>query len=128
MSDLSKIVYVRPGTYHITTMLEQKDEIDRLAARIEELEAIVAKLTKTADGVTIVPGMTVWSEVGVRPDNKAVPFYDWPWKVVSWVVKEFEEVPLLNPDEPERAYDEPVDELYSTQAAAEAARTEGGAK
>lgn len=31
-----------------------------LPARVRELEAIVAKLPKTADGVPIVPGMKLW--------------------------------------------------------------------
>lgn len=33
-----------------------------LAARIEELEAIVAKLPKTADGVVVTPGMVLWCD------------------------------------------------------------------
>lgn len=34
--------------------------IERAADRIEELEAIVARLPRTADGHAVVPGLNVW--------------------------------------------------------------------
>ena len=44
MSESSKIVYWRPGTYYIPTMLEQKQEIEQLTARIAQLEAERAEM------------------------------------------------------------------------------------
>ena len=41
---------------------------DEAAVRIAELEAIVAKLPKTADGVPITPGMEVWWIVDEDPE------------------------------------------------------------
>jgi NTP pyrophosphatase (non-canonical NTP hydrolase) len=43
------------------------DRNKELLSRVEELEAIVAKLPKTADGVPIVPGMMLWMN---EPERK----------------------------------------------------------
>jgi len=39
---------------------EYRHEIHRLEAEVEQLQAIIDKLPKTADGVPMVPGMRVW--------------------------------------------------------------------
>ena len=47
-----------------STPSELLAQIFRLNRRVEELEAIVKRLPRTADGVPIVPGMTVWEARG----------------------------------------------------------------
>jgi hypothetical protein len=44
----------------LQTLIAAANREEALTRRVEELEAIVAKLPKTADGVPIVPGMHVW--------------------------------------------------------------------
>jgi len=41
-------------------MITIKESIVAFEAEIEKLQAIVARLPKTADGVPVVPGMDVW--------------------------------------------------------------------
>ena len=53
----------RTKSFLIVTFEDEKDlKIATLTRRVEELEAIVAKLPKTADGVPIVLGMKVYFE------------------------------------------------------------------
>lgn len=82
------------------------------AARIAELEAIVAKRPKTADGVPVVPGSEVWH-----------PEYMWrPWWVEYCDSSGGYFVPI-NPDRRGNEWDEAaVSDCYSTPQAAEAAR------
>jgi len=57
---VAKIVRHKESAY----LIAAANRADELARRVEDLEAIVAKLPKTADGVPIVPGMTVWEARG----------------------------------------------------------------
>lgn len=76
--------------------------------RITELEAIVEKLPRTADGVPVVPGMTLWF-VETRDTGK------------TWFVNEHEPIRLAT------NHYWISDKGYSTRAAAEAEAGKEGA-
>ncbi len=53
------------------TVLELCAEVERLNSVVEKLQAIVHRLPKTADGVPIYPGMTVWALIAGREISDA---------------------------------------------------------
>ncbi len=82
-----------------------------LYSRIEELQAIVDTLPKTADGVTIRLRMTVWTLEDGKP---------WEWTVAIMGLNVHGEPYLwLDDGEPDRMVSEPA-HCYSTREAAEA--------
>lgn len=104
-------------TYSPVHMFAAIRFLEALAAankRVKELEGIVSKLPKTADGVPVVPGMEVWvwgeGELeGVRVPQQVHPS-------ASWLlgVEKFEGGGMLH-----------YSKMYSTRSAA-AAALEGG--
>lgn len=83
-------------------------QIHRLREHIERLRAIVDKLPKTADGVSITPGMTIWLNTR-KSESKGID--------VSSVGTGFCELK----DKPRGCYH---DKFYSSKQAAEAAKEE----
>lgn len=49
-----------------------RDVAKRREAKLDRLQAIVEKLPNTADGVRVVPGMTVWCNGTMQYDNEAL--------------------------------------------------------
>jgi len=56
--------------------VEIQEHTDALRKRIADLEAIVDRLRKTADGVPVLPGMSIWFEAnwGDVISDKAIQF------------------------------------------------------
>lgn len=88
-----------------TAMLH--DKVFWLGQQYEKLQGVLDKLPKTADGVSVVPGMTIFNCHGDEAEAilKAYEDGDWWW------------------GKGPRAY---FDECYSTKAAAEAAKGKEG--
>jgi hypothetical protein len=61
---------------------------DRIDARIDQLEGVVAKLPKTVDGVPITPGMELFSPIYDGPARAELryPFTEYPIYAVGWGV------------------------------------------
>lgn len=90
----------RRDDWHITFV---GSDIRQLIGTIEELQAIVDKLPKTADGVVIMPGMTVFELWKTAKDG-----------IASFVIDCWCEKDDCDPIE--------GSEVYSTKAAAQAAK------
>jgi len=87
-------------------------ERDALAAELDRLSRIEAALPKTADGVTIVPGMEVWANIGdIEP---------WHCGVVSIHVSEEYDLTVRDGDGEEDEAN--TDDCYSSREAAKKAR------
>jgi len=88
-----------------------RNNINRILAedtandRITELEAIVEKLPKTVDGVSVGPGTSTYGP------NHAGEIVEWKWGVMPW----------YNTEQLQHCFRD----TYSTRAAAEAAREKG---
>ena len=96
-------------------------ERDALAKRVRELEGVVEKLPKTADGVPVFPGDIVWHTKNPSSDeitSFAVSDY-LDWKPSVWDGKT--EARCVN----DKGGGWPVRSCYSTHQAAEAARGKG---
>ncbi len=93
--------------------LKERRKLEEQAAQIDSLRATVDKLPKTADGVSIVLRMTVWT----LEDGKA-----WEWTVAGIGLDIGGDYYLwLDDGEPSRMVSEPG-QCYSTREAAEAAK------
>ena len=82
------------------------------ADRIEELEAIVARLPKTADGVPVVPGVFVYAEASWLGKHGEIVEFLWEPKTVhAW-----------NEGTPVASWRVKIENAYSTREAAERAK------
>lgn len=98
---------IEPSDYELANLPEcSREYISDLEEEIEQLEAIVDKLPKTADGVPVTPGMTIWFNTR---KSEAKGF------IVASVGTGFCELK----DKPRGCYH---DKFYSSKQAAEAAR------
>ena len=96
--------------------------VDTSRALAEEVERLRAKLPKTADGVPVVPGMTLWHPPSDDLDIDGTIFHSpacrcWAGPVHPW---------LIHCGTGAHSHAGPVDvrEYYSTREAAEAAKRE----
>lgn len=84
------------------------DDLRKLSDAADELErvgAIVSRLPVTADGVTVVPGMTIYKYMGRYPNGQ--PF------VADWTVDVLDKVGNVTPAEYPTEWGQPSD-CYST--------------
>lgn len=109
------------------------DELDRLTREVAELKRerdeyreIVEKLPKTADGVPVVPGDTVWfaaddSQFGKGPHECEVkPFWEWSSDQDQWEDSEGVWCGMVEAN----GVGKSLGDCYSTREAAEAAMKE----
>lgn len=105
----------------IAEMREARSATIAAASAIAEdrdrLRAVVDRLPKTADGVAVVPGMTLWQRPGLISGKK------YPPREIDWFVLIGGEDGLLGEVE-EYSWTYRSSDCYSTRSAAEAAAQE----
>lgn len=130
MSDEQKIDDLENELYHASEYREAaEDECKELEAtlakrnaRIADLEAELAKVPKTADGVSVVPGVSLWEPVDSDENSHRNSGWLMDEKGNLWNKGMLSLVPK------DSAQKHKMQFRYSTREAALASRAEGGSK